>query len=66
VQVELSQQWEQYIIASIIKWMIKRICSSYRGTLLLPTTYKIIYGVLLSVLPPYVDEMTGDHLWILV
>jgi len=36
-------------------------CNNYRGISLLPTTYKILSNILLSMLTPYADEFIGDH-----
>jgi hypothetical protein len=39
----------------------KTECSNYQGISLLPTSYKIIFNILLSRLIPYADEIIGDH-----
>jgi hypothetical protein len=39
--------------------VIKTDCSKYRGTSLLPATYKILSNML-SRLTPYAEEMIGD------
>jgi len=36
-------------------------CSNYRDISLLPTTFKILSNILLSRLPPYAEELNGDH-----
>ena len=41
----------------------KTDCSNYRGRSLLPTTYNILSNILLSVLSPYVEEITGVRQW---
>jgi hypothetical protein len=35
--------------------------TNYRGISLLPTSYKILFNILLSRLSPYIDEIIGDH-----
>jgi hypothetical protein len=39
----------------------KTDCNNYRGTSILPTTYKILSNILLSRLIPYAQEIIGDH-----
>jgi len=39
----------------------KTDCSNYRGTSLLPTTYKILSNILLSRLTPSAEEIIGDY-----
>ena len=39
----------------------KTECSNYRGVSLSPTTCKILSHILLSRLPPYAEEITGDQ-----
>ena len=39
----------------------KTDCNNYRGISLLPTTYKILSNILLWRLPPYAEEIIGDH-----
>jgi hypothetical protein len=39
----------------------KTDCSSYRGISLLPTIYKMLPNILISMLTSHVDEITGDH-----
>jgi sorting nexin-29 len=36
-------------------------CSNYRGISLPSTSYKILSNILLARLPPYADEIIGDH-----
>jgi hypothetical protein len=38
-----------------------KLISIYRGISLLPTTYKILFHIILLRLTPYVDEIIGDH-----
>jgi hypothetical protein len=35
--------------------------SNYSGTPLLSTTYKIVFSIFLLRLPPYTEEITGEH-----
>jgi hypothetical protein len=49
------------IIVPIYKKGDKTDCSNYRGLSLLPTTHKILSGILYSRLTPYVDKIIGDH-----
>jgi hypothetical protein len=58
---ELPEQWKESIIVSIYKKGDKADCTNYQGLSLLPTSYKILYNILLSRLTPYVDEIIGDH-----
>ena len=36
-------------------------CNNYSGVSLLPTTYKILSNILLSMLTPYAEGIIGDH-----
>jgi len=58
---ELPEEWKESIIVPIHKKGDETDCNSYRGTLLLPTTYKTLSSILLSRLIPYVKEIIGDH-----
>jgi len=44
----LPEEWKESIIVPIYKKGDKRDCHNYRGTSLLPTTYKILSNILLS------------------
>jgi len=44
---KLAEAWKESIIVPIYKKGDKTDCSNYRGTLLLPTTYKILSNILL-------------------
>jgi hypothetical protein len=57
----MLQHWKEYISVPIYKEGNKTDSSSYRGISLLPTTYKILFIILLSRLTPYVGEIVGDH-----
>jgi hypothetical protein len=50
---ELPEEWKESIIVPIYKKRDKTDCNNYRGTLLLPTTYRILSNILLSWLIPY-------------
>jgi hypothetical protein len=58
---ELPHQWKESIVVSIHKKGDKTDCSNYRGISLPPTSYKIVFNILLSRLIPYADEITGNH-----
>jgi hypothetical protein len=58
---KLAEEWKESIIVPIYKKGDKTDCSNYRGTSLLPTTYKILSNIPLSRLIPYAKEIIGDH-----
>ena len=58
---KLPEEWKELIIVPIQKKGDKTGCNNYRGTSLLPTTYKMISNILLSRLIPYAKEISGDH-----
>ena len=58
---ELPEEWKESIILPVYKKSDGTNCSNYRGTLLLPTVYKILSNILLSRLIPYAEEITGGH-----
>jgi hypothetical protein len=58
---ELSQQWKEPIIVPIYRRSDKTYSSYYRGTLILPTTYKILSNILVSRITPRVEEIIGVH-----
>jgi hypothetical protein len=58
---ELPEVWKESIIAPIHKMGDKTDCNNYRGMSLLPTMYKILSNILLSMLVPYAEEIMGDH-----
>jgi hypothetical protein len=53
---ELPQGWKKSIIVPFYKKEDKTDCSNYRGISLLPTMYKILTNILLSVFPPYAED----------
>jgi hypothetical protein len=57
----LPQQWKESIIVPIHKKGDKTDCNNYRGISLLSTAHKILSNILLVMLTPYVNEITGDH-----
>jgi hypothetical protein len=54
---ELSEEWKDLIIVPIFKKGNKTGCVDYRGRSLLPTTYKILFNILLSRFTSYTEEM---------
>jgi len=58
---ELPEKLKESIIVPISKKGDKTDCSNYRGILLSPTTYKILFIILLSRLTPYAVEIIWDH-----
>ena len=58
---KLPEEWKESVIVPIHKNGDKTECNNYRGTSLLPTTYKILSNILLSRLTPYAQEIIGDH-----
>ena len=58
---ELPEKWKESIIVPIHKKGDKTDCNNYRGISLLPTTYKMLSNILLSMLMPYAEEFIGDH-----
>jgi len=58
---ELPEEWKESIIVPNYKKSDKTDCGNYRGISFLPTTYKILPNTMLSMLTPYVREITGDH-----
>ena len=49
---ELPDEWKKSITVPIHKKADKAYCSNYRGISLLPTTFKILPNIPLSVLTP--------------
>jgi hypothetical protein len=58
---ELPEEWKKSIIVPIHKKGDKTDCNIYTGISLLPTTYKLLFNILLSRLIPYAEEIIGDH-----
>ena len=58
---ELPEEWKESIIVLIYKIGDNTHCSNYRGISLLPTTQRMLSNILLSRLPPYGEEITGDY-----
>ena len=61
LSLALTEEWKESIIVPIYKKGDKTDCNNYRGISLLPTTYKILYNILLSRVTPYTEEIIGDH-----
>jgi hypothetical protein len=62
---ELVHQLKESIILPIYKKGDKTTRSNYRGTSLLPTTYKMLSIILVLRLIPYLDGIIGgSSLWI--
>jgi len=49
----LPEGWKESIILPIYEKGDKTGCSNYKGISLLPTTYKMLFNILLSRLTPY-------------
>ena len=58
---ELSEEWKESIILPIFKKGGKTDCNNCRGISLLPTMYKILSNILLSILTTYAEGIMGDH-----
>jgi len=58
---KLPEEWKESIIVPIHRKGDKTDYNNYRGISLLPTTYKILFNILLSRLIPYVKEIIGYH-----
>ena len=58
---ELPGEWKESIIVPIHKKGDKTDCNSYRGISLLPTTYKILSNILLSICR---GNYWGSSMWI--
>jgi hypothetical protein len=57
---KLPQQSKEYVILPVYGKGDKTDCSHYSGTSL-PTTYKILFNILLSWLTPYVDKFISHN-----
>ena len=60
-KAEFPEEWKDSITVPIYKNNDKTDCNNYRDTSLLPTTYKILFNILLSRLTPYAEEIIGVH-----
>jgi hypothetical protein len=58
---ELPEDWKEWIIVTIYTKDDKTDCRNHRGISILPTTYKILFNIMLSRLTPYTEELNGDH-----
>jgi len=57
----VPEEWKESIIVLIYKKGDNTECITYRGTSILPTTYKGLSNILFSRLTPYTEEIIGDH-----
>jgi hypothetical protein len=57
----LPEKWKESIRVPVYTKGDKTDCSGYRDISLVPTTYKILSIMVLSMLTPYAEEITGDH-----
>jgi len=58
---KVPEEWKESIIVPIRKKRDKTDFNNYRGISLLPTIYKILSNILLSMLIPYRKEIIRDH-----
>jgi len=58
---KLPEELKELIIVPVHKKGDKADCNMYRGISFLPTTYKILSNILLSMLIPYAKEIIRDH-----
>jgi hypothetical protein len=58
---ELPEECKQSIKVLIYKKGNKTDCNNYRGISLFPSSYKILFNILLSRLIPYAEEISGDR-----
>jgi len=59
---ELPEEWKESINVPMYKKGNETDFSNYSGTSHLPTTYKILFYILLSKLTPYAGGIIKDHL----
>jgi hypothetical protein len=62
---ELPEEWMELISVPIYKKGDQTDCSNYTGISPMPTTYKILFNILLSSLTPYADSDTTGQLLII-
>ena len=60
---EFPGEWKESIIVPIHKKTDKADGVNYRGVSILSTTYKILSNIVMSRLPPYAEEITGNNQW---
>jgi hypothetical protein len=58
---ELPDHWKEFTILPVHKNGDKTDCNNYFGISLLPTSFKILWNILLSRLSLYINEIVGDH-----
>jgi hypothetical protein len=56
---ELPQLSKESIVLSVYKKSTETDCSNYQGTSLLSVSYNILYNILLTMLRPCIDKITG-------
>ena len=57
----MPEELKESIIVPIYKKGDKTDCRNSRSISLLPTTYKILFNILLLMLTPYAEEIIRDH-----
>jgi hypothetical protein len=58
---EQPDLWKGFIILPVHKRGNKTDCNNYFGMSLLPTSYNILWNILLSRLSVYIDKIIADH-----
>jgi hypothetical protein len=58
---ELSDQWKDAIVVPVDKKSDKTDCSNRGGISLISTPYNNLFDTMLSMLSPYIGDITGDH-----
>jgi hypothetical protein len=62
---KFPQQWKESIIVAVCKKGIGNYCSNFIGISLLPTTYKMLFNILISRLTPeYRPRYWKSTVWI--
>jgi hypothetical protein len=56
------EEWKKSVITNIKKKVDQIIYRNYRGMSLLSTSFGIVSNIMLSMLCPYIGEITADHL----
>ena len=57
---KLLEEWKKSNILLIYEKCDKSDCSNYKGISVLPTTYNTLSNILITSLPPYVEEIIVD------
>jgi len=58
---ELPEEWKESIIVPVYKKCDKTDFNNYRGITVLPSTYKILSNILLSMITPKAEKIIWDH-----